>query len=138
MSASTAPATAPAREPDPTGTPLPAPDAAEYGTPPTVAETRRPWRWVVSAVALIPLAQFVHGPATDSGWGWPTFAQYVTAKSVLSALRVTVEPTAWGTVLGFLLGTALAVARLSNSPVPRVISWIYLGVPRPAEQALSR
>ncbi|NQE72274.1 hypothetical protein NG2371_06759 [Nocardia gamkensis] len=94
MSASTAPATAPAREPDPTGTPLPAPDAAEYGTPPTVAETRHPWRWLVSAVALILLAQFVHGLATNPGWDWPTFAQYITTKSVLSALRVTVELTA--------------------------------------------
>jgi polar amino acid transport system permease protein len=67
MSASTAPVTAPAPEPDPTGTPLRAPDAAEYGTPPTVAKTRHPRRWVVSAVALILLAQFVHGLATKGG-----------------------------------------------------------------------
>ncbi|WP_084486137.1 amino acid ABC transporter permease [Nocardia beijingensis] len=126
MSASTAPDAAPEAaapsEPDPTRTPAPAASAAT----PTVAKTRHPWRWVVSAVALLVLAQFVHGLATNPGWDWPTFAQYITAKSVLSALRVTLELTAWGTALGFLLGTALAIARLSNNPVLRVISWVYI------------
>ncbi|MEU6188765.1 amino acid ABC transporter permease [Nocardia sp. NPDC047038] len=126
MSASTAPDAAPEAaaptEPDPTGTPAP----AETGTTPTVAKTRHPWRWVISAVALILLAQFVHGLATNPGWDWPTFARYITAESVLSALRVTLELTAWGTALGFLLGTALAIARLSNNPVLRVIAWVYI------------
>ncbi|MEU2089176.1 amino acid ABC transporter permease [Nocardia beijingensis] len=126
MSASTAPDAAPEAaapsEPDPTRTPAPVASAAT----PTVAKTRHPWRWVVSAVALIVLAQFVHGLATNPGWDWPTFAQYITAKSVLSALRVTLELTVWGTALGFLLGTALAIARLSNNPVLRVISWVYI------------
>ncbi|MFR9773361.1 amino acid ABC transporter permease [Nocardia sp. SC052] len=126
MSASTAPDAAPEAaaptEPDPTGTPAP----TETGATPTVAKTRHPWRWVISAVALILLAQFVHGLATNPGWDWPTFARYITAESVLSALRVTLELTAWGTALGFLLGTALAIARLSNNPVLRVIAWVYI------------
>lgn len=108
------------------GTTAPGSASARGGGTPTVAKARHPWRWVVSAVALILLAQFVHGLATNPGWDWPTFAQYITAKSVLSALRVTLELTLWGTALGFLLGTALAVARLSNNPVLRVISWVYI------------
>lgn len=93
---------------------------------PAVARAWHPWRWVISAVALVLLAQFVHGLVTNPGWDWPTFGQYFTAKSVLAALRVTLELTAWGTALGFLIGTALAVARLSNNPVLRVISWVYI------------
>ncbi|WP_109526261.1 MULTISPECIES: amino acid ABC transporter permease [Nocardia] len=93
---------------------------------PRVAKARHPWRWVASAAALVVVAQFAHGLATNPGWDWGTFAQYVTAKSVLSALKLTVELTLWGTALGFLLGTALAVARLSNNPVLRVISWVYI------------
>ncbi|MGY5311247.1 amino acid ABC transporter permease [Nocardia gipuzkoensis] len=129
MSASTAPDAAPAAapgEPNATGTPVLVATPADPGPTPTVAKTRHPWRWVVSAVALILLAQFVHGLATNPGWDWPTFAQYITAKSVLTALRVTLELTVWGTALGFLLGTALAIARLSNNPVLRVISWVYI------------
>ncbi|WP_433663454.1 amino acid ABC transporter permease [Nocardia sp. CA-128927] len=93
---------------------------------PTVAKTWHPWRWVISAVALNLLAQFIHGLVTNPGWDWPTFAKYITAKSVLASLKVTLELTAWGTALGFLLGTALAIARLSNNPVLRVISWCYI------------
>ncbi|MGQ4600494.1 ABC transporter permease subunit [Nocardia sp. R6R-6] len=124
MTTSAAPETSSLGDPAPAGTSEPHP--ARAGETPEVAKSRHPWRWVVSAVALVLLAQFVHGLATNPGWDWPTFAQYITAKSVLSALQVTLELTVWGTALGFLLGTALAVARLSNNPVLRVISWAYI------------
>ncbi|MEV0250584.1 amino acid ABC transporter permease [Nocardia sp. NPDC050712] len=117
MSASIAPPDAGA----PPGTPEPAELA-----PPTVAKPWHPWRWVISAAALLLLAQFVHGLVTNPGWEWATFARYFTAKSVLASLRVTLELTLWGTALGFLLGTLLAIARLSNNPVLRVISWVYI------------
>lgn len=112
-----------------------APDATASGAPtatvsatdaPAIARSWHPWRWVVSAIALVLLAQFIHGLATNPGWDWSTFAKYFTAKSVLSALKVTLELTLWGTALGFLIGTALAIARLSNNPVLRVISWVYI------------
>ncbi|GAA5058766.1 amino acid ABC transporter permease [Nocardia callitridis] len=101
-------------------------DGRHTPTTPKIAPTRHPWRWVVSVIALVVLAQFAHGLATNPGWDWPTFAQYFTARSVLTSLKVTLELTAWGTALGFLLGTGLAIARLSNNPVLRVISWGYI------------
>ncbi|WP_225728641.1 MULTISPECIES: amino acid ABC transporter permease [unclassified Nocardia] len=102
------------------------PEAPDRPDAPTVARTRHPWRWVGSAVALLLVAQFAHGLITNPGWDWPTFAKYFTARSVLLALKVTLELTALGTVLGFLLGIALAVARLSDNPVLRVIAWVYV------------
>ncbi|WP_238815839.1 amino acid ABC transporter permease [Nocardia brasiliensis] len=108
------------------GAAAPRADAEASDPAPTVAKSWHPWRWVVSAIALILLAQFGHGLATNPGWDWPTFAKYITARSVLSALKVTLELTVWGTALGFLLGTAVAIARLSNNPVLRVISWAYI------------
>ncbi|MGN2640367.1 amino acid ABC transporter permease [Nocardia takedensis] len=111
----------------------PAPDAAPAvadDTPPVesprIATPRHPLRWVVSALVLIVVAQFVHGLATNPGWDWPTFGQYFAATSVLTALKMTLELTLWGTALGFLLGTLLAIARLSNNPVLQVISWTYI------------
>ncbi len=91
-----------------------------------VAPVRHPWRWIVAGVALVLAAQFVHGLITNPGWDWPTFADYFAANSVLAALRVTIELTLWGTVLGFLLGTGLAVARMSHNPVLKVIAWAYI------------
>ncbi len=91
-----------------------------------VARTRHPWRWLAAAVALVLVAQFAHGLITNPGWDWPTFAKYLTADSVLAALKLTVELTFWGTLFGFLLGIWLAVARLSKIPVLRVIAWAYV------------
>ncbi|MGW5105275.1 amino acid ABC transporter permease [Nocardia sp. NPDC004123] len=93
-----------------------------------IVRARHPWRWVTAAIALVLVAQFAHGLITNPGWDWGTFAQYVTAKSVLSALKVTLELTFWGTLLGFFLGVWLAVGRLSKNPVLQAISWTYVWV----------
>ncbi|WP_040817577.1 amino acid ABC transporter permease [Nocardia jiangxiensis] len=102
----------------------PVPEADEGALP--VARTWHPWRWLVAALALIVVAQFAHGLVTNPGWDWPTFARYFTATSVLSAMRVTLELTFWGTLFGFLLGVWVAVARLSKIPVLQVIAWAYV------------
>ncbi|MFD7844027.1 amino acid ABC transporter permease [Nocardia sp. NPDC059764] len=98
---------------------------AEDGDLPVV-RTRHPWRWVTAVVALVLVAQFAHGLITNPGWDWGTFARYITAKSVLSALKVTLELTFWGTLLGFFLGVWLAVGRLSKNPVLKAIAWTYV------------
>jgi polar amino acid transport system permease protein len=100
-------------------------DAVDETTLP-VARRWHPWRWVVSAVALVLVAQFVHGLVTNPGWDWPAFAEYFAADAVLKALRVTVELTLYGTFFGFLLGIWLAIGRLSHNPVLQVISWTYI------------
>ena len=91
-----------------------------------VARTWHPLRWVISAIVLVLLAQFIHGLVVNPGWDWPTFAQYFTAKSVLAALWVTIKLTLWGTILGFGLGVFLALGRLSKNPVLQVIAWTYI------------
>ncbi|AFN64488.1 Putative amino acid ABC transporter, permease protein [Mycobacteroides abscessus subsp. abscessus] len=88
----------------------------------------RPGNWILSAVALVFVAMFVHGLVRNPGWDWPTFARYFTAKSVLAALWLTLRLTFYGTVLGFLLGVALAAARLSKNPVLQAISWTYVWI----------
>ncbi|MEC4841898.1 amino acid ABC transporter permease [Mycobacteroides chelonae] len=88
----------------------------------------RPSNWILSAVALLFVAMFVHGLVRNPGWDWPTFARYFTAKSVLAALWLTIKLTIYGTVLGFVLGVALAAARLSKNPVLQAISWTYVWI----------
>ncbi|MUM15401.1 ABC transporter permease subunit [Mycobacterium sp. CBMA271] len=101
-------------------------DAAEPAL--RVRRRPRPANWILSAVALLFVAMFVHGLVRNPGWDWPTFARYFTAKSVLAALWLTLRLTAYGTVLGFVLGVALAAARLSKNPVLQVISWTYVWI----------
>lgn len=102
------------------------PEGPDESDLPRIAGAWHPWRWVVGAIALILVAQFAHGLITNPGWDWGTFAQYFTARSVLAALLVTLELTFWGTLLGFALGTLLAIGRVSNNPVLRVIAWTYI------------
>lgn len=93
---------------------------------PKVVAARHPWRWVGVAVVLILLSQFVHGLVTNPGWDWATFARFVTARSVLDAVVVTLELTLYGTVLGFALGIVLALMRLSRSRFLATVSWTYV------------
>lgn len=103
--------------------------ADESAEPPLRVRRRpRPGNWILSAIALVFVAMFVHGLVRNPGWDWPTFARYFTAKSVLAALWLTLRLTFYGTVLGFVLGVALAAARLSKSPVLQSISWTYVWI----------
>ncbi|MGA5819590.1 amino acid ABC transporter permease [Kitasatospora sp. NPDC094028] len=133
-------ATAPPTRPRPDGpgpAPVPAPgpapaldpalDLAELDGLRTVP-ARHPWRWAAGITALVLLLQFAHGLATNPAWDWPTFRAYFTADVILQAVGRTLELTAYGTLLGFLLGAAVAAMRLSRSAILRTIAWAYVWV----------
>ncbi|MFJ8626744.1 amino acid ABC transporter permease [Kitasatospora sp. NPDC093550] len=111
----------------PAPAPAPAPDLDELAGLRTVP-ARHPWRWAAGIAALVVLAQFAHGLATNPGWDWPTFRAYFTADTILRAIGRTIELTAYGTALGFVLGAGVAAMRLSRSAVLRSIAWAYVWV----------
>ncbi|GAA3889115.1 amino acid ABC transporter permease [Streptomyces sedi] len=92
----------------------------------TVVPARYYGRWLAGGVVLVLVAQFLHGLATNPGWDWPTFFDYLLAESVLKAVWLTLQLTFYGTALGFTLGVLLAMMRLSSSPVPRAVAWAYI------------
>jgi polar amino acid transport system permease protein len=102
-------------------------DLDQLGTLRTVP-ARHPWRWAAGIAALVVLAQFAHGLATNPGWDWATFRLYFTADTILRAIGRTLELTAYGTVLGFVLGAGVAAMRLSRSAILRSIAWAYVWV----------
>ncbi|GJF32220.1 putative amino acid ABC transporter, permease protein [Kitasatospora sp. NE20-6] len=91
-----------------------------------VVPARHPWRWAAGATALVLVAQFVHGLATNPGWDWPTFRAYALTPTILRAVGTTLQLTFYATVLGFALGAAVAALRLSRSPVLQTIAWTYV------------
>jgi len=91
-----------------------------------VVPARYPLRWAGIAVVLVLLAQFVHGLATNPGWDWPTFATFFASGAVVTALGVTLQLTAYATVLGFAVGAVLALMRLSHSRFLRTVAWGYV------------
>ncbi|GAA2797372.1 amino acid ABC transporter permease [Saccharopolyspora taberi] len=94
----------------------------------TVVPARYPWRWVAGAVTLIVVATVVHGLITNPAWEWSTVAIYVFNVAILESVVLTLTLTFLGIVLGFLLGTVLALMRLSASPLLRGVSWTYVWI----------
>ncbi|MFJ9518319.1 amino acid ABC transporter permease [Kitasatospora sp. NPDC101801] len=91
-----------------------------------VVPARHPWRWLAGAAAVVVVAQFVHGLATNPGWDWPTFRAFLTTDTILRSVGVTLQLTLYGTVLGFLVGAVVAFLRLSRSPILQTIAWVYV------------
>ncbi|MFJ1937151.1 MULTISPECIES: amino acid ABC transporter permease [unclassified Kitasatospora] len=118
---------APASGPDPgpgTGARLDLDELAALRAVPA----RHPWRWGIGVAALVVLAQFAHGLATNPGWDWATFRVYFTADTIVQAVGRTLELTVYGTGLGFLLGAVVAAMRLSRSAILQSIAWAYVWV----------
>lgn len=70
---------------------------------------------------------------TNPRFDWPTFGAYFFSPTILEALWFTVQLTAIGAVLGFLLGAVLALARLSGNRVLAAFGfgfvWVFRSVP---------
>jgi polar amino acid transport system permease protein len=62
---------------------------------------------------------------TNKAFDWPTFTTFVFQRSILEAVALTLELTLFGVVAGFLLGTVLALMRISRNPLLRAVSWTY-------------
>jgi polar amino acid transport system permease protein len=111
--------------------PRPGAPADGHGTL-TVVPLSHPWRRVAVAVTAVVLAQFLHGPVTDPGWERDVFTEFFTAATVLKGVRVTLQLTFYGTVLGFAAGIVLAFMRLSAGPflsaVAHAYSWAFRSI----------
>lgn len=93
-----------------------------------IVRLRHPGRWVAAAVLLVLAAMFVNFVVTspqlrlDLVWG------YLFEKSVMRGLVMTIELTAVAMVVGIVLGTILAVMRLSENPLLRGAASGYIGL----------
>lgn len=118
------PADAPTRTPGPTTPPgRPAGSAAVR----TVAR-RRPGRLLAAAVALLLFAMVAQSVIRNPRFQWDVVGAYFTTPAILDGLLLTLWLTAAVMALGFLIGTLLAVLRLSANPVLRTLSWGYIWI----------
>ncbi|WP_410665452.1 amino acid ABC transporter permease [Amycolatopsis sp. lyj-84] len=90
-----------------------------------IVPARRPLTWLAAAVVAVLVAMAGHALVTNQAWEWSVVADYVFADAVLSSVVLTVELTAFGVVAGFVLGTVLALMRISRNPLLRSVSWTY-------------
>lgn len=93
-----------------------------------VLPARHPGRWLATAVVAVLLAMVVHSLATNPHWDWAVVGKYLTWPSILEGVWGTVRLTAAAALVGFGLGTVLALMRLSRSPLLQSVAWLYVWV----------
>lgn len=91
-----------------------------------VVPARHPWRWAGSICAGLVLLAIAHSLATNPRWEWNIFGQWFFSPAVLRGLGQTLLLTVLSTVFSIVLGTVLALARLSGSPLVAALAWGYI------------
>lgn len=91
-----------------------------------VVPTRHWWRWTIAALIVFVLAQFAWSLVTNERYMWGTFAEYFFSGPVLIGIGYTLSITAVSAVVGFLLGTVIALGRLSKSTLLSSAAWGYI------------
>lgn len=87
---------------------------------------RHPWRWVAMIIVVILAAMFINMLITNPLFEWGTVAQYFTASTILNGVKSTIILTIVAMAVGIILGTLLAIMRLSPNPILSTGSWLYI------------
>lgn len=118
------------------GAALSAPVAHEPGERPRLIRAvpiRHGGRWVSAAVLLFLAVALAWSLAHNPNVGWATIGEYLFKPLTLRGVLVTIELTVIAMVIGIAGGTIVAVMRLSDNPILRTVSlvyiWLFRGVP---------
>jgi polar amino acid transport system permease protein len=107
--------------------PLGAGDPQHPAMPLVHASRRRSlWAWIGALFVGIIAALIVDSVVTNPRFQWNVVWQYLTVHTVLAGLWVTLYLTVVAMTIGIVLGTFLAVTRLSGSSVLAAASTIYV------------
>jgi polar amino acid transport system permease protein len=87
---------------------------------------RHPGRWVAAVVVAVGLGGLGWSMATTSTYKWSVVGDFLTSRRILDGLVATLELTAVAMAVGIVLGTVLAVTRLSANPLLSTASWLYI------------
>jgi polar amino acid transport system permease protein len=87
---------------------------------------RHPGRWLAAAAIVYIGAALGRSIATNPRFQWGVVGDYFFSSRVLHGLVVTLELTAISMAIGIVLGTLLAVMRLSPNPLVAGTSWLYI------------
>lgn len=89
---------------------------------------RHPGRWIASAILGALALWFIISAAGNEAYGWDTYFKYLFDTRIATAAMHTLAITALSMLIGVVLGSLLAVLRMSPNPVMRGVSWLYLWI----------
>lgn len=91
-----------------------------------IVPARYPWRIAGTVLSVLILAGIIQSVALNPRWEWPVFAKWFFNPVILEGLGRTLLITVFSAFLSVLFGGVLAMARLSRSPLLRVLAWAYI------------
>lgn len=98
-----------------------------------IVRLKHPWWWVGTAVLVVFIASFVHMLVTNEKLRGDVIWYYLWDPEILRGLLVTMELTVLAMVIGLIIGVLLAIMRLSENPLFKAVSWLWIwffrGVP---------
>lgn len=103
-------------------------DAAEPVRPDEIKAipVRHPGRWVAAAIVVLLGVALGNSMATNSRFQWGIVGHFFVSHQIIVAIPVTLELTGTAMAIGIVLGTLLAVMRLSPNPLVSGASWLYI------------
>lgn len=84
-------------------------------------------RWI-SAVIVLVLLGLVVAAFANADITWPTVGRYLNHETILTGAVNTLWITLLSMLMGVVLGTVLAVMRLSKNPVMSSVAWGYIWI----------
>lgn len=96
------------------------------GTPIKAIPARHPGRWVATIVVLYLVVALIHAAATNPRLDWGVVTRNLFDGFVLRGVLNTLWLTFLSMVVGVVLGTILAVMRLSPVPIVSGTAWVYI------------
>jgi polar amino acid transport system permease protein len=94
----------------------------------TIVPARHIGRWIWSAGVLVLLLSLIDSMVTNPRFGWNVIGQYFTSEFILAGIGRTVLLTVATLLIGVVLGTLVAVMRLSSNPLLAGVGWLYVWV----------
>lgn len=83
-------------------------------------------RWIGSAIGLLLIGLALRSVITNPHFEWAVVGRYILSPVILEGVLRTLEFTAIGMTLGILIGTIVALMRLSDNFVLQTISGVYI------------
>ncbi|HWC21700.1 MAG TPA: amino acid ABC transporter permease [Flexivirga sp.] len=94
--------------------------------PDAVAPQRYWGRWVSAVIVLVVVAWVGHSLVANPHIDHQAIGHYMFSAPILDGLRTTIILTVLAEVLSIVLGTGIALCRLSPNPVLSSIAWLYV------------
>jgi polar amino acid transport system permease protein len=90
-----------------------------------VVPVRHPLRWVATACVVAIAALVAYAMVTNGAFKWDVVGDYLLSPEILTGLVMTLELTVAAMAIGLVLGTVIALMRLSTNPLLAAVSWFY-------------